>query len=95
MERNNFVRTGGVVFKAALLIGTFLVAAGTPEKLAHTYSEVVTVSCYKGNPDDGDYIGDLTVPAPEKASQGCNSLYADCEGECRDAQNALQNSSAM
>ena len=82
MDMQRLVKYGGGPFKAAILIGAFLLAAGTPEKLAYTYSEVVTVSCYKGNPNEGDYIGDLTVPSPEDASRGCNSLYAECQGKC-------------
>jgi hypothetical protein len=82
METYRLMKNGHAVFKAALLMGAFLLAAGAPEKPAHTYSEVVTVSCYKGNPNNGTYIGDLTVPAAEDAARGCNSLYADCQGNC-------------
>jgi len=82
MDMNSFAKNSGATFKAAVLTVTFLVAAAVPEKPAHTYSEVITVTCYKGNPKEGNYIGDLTVPSPETAAQGCNSLYADCQGEC-------------
>jgi hypothetical protein len=82
MDIHRLIKNGGAPFKAAVLIGVFLAAAAAQEKPAHTYSEVTTVSCYKGNPNEGNYIGDLTVPSPEDASRGCNSLYADCQGKC-------------
>lgn len=84
MDMNISARKRGAAVKAAVLVVTFLAAAAIPMKTAYTYSygEVVTISCYKGNPADGNYVGDLTVPNPENAGQSCNSLYDDCEGEC-------------
>ncbi len=44
--------------------------------------ERVNVSCFKGNLDAGNYIGNLTVTSPQNAGRRCNSVYYDCEGEC-------------
>jgi hypothetical protein len=82
MDMYRLAKNNSAPFKATVLTVTFLMAAFAPERPAHTYSEVITVSCYKGNPDDGNYIGNLTVPDPENAVQGCNSLYSDCQGKC-------------
>jgi hypothetical protein len=72
----------GAAVGVTVFIGTLIITAITPVKTAQTYSEVVSVSCYKGDPDGGSYIGDLTVPVPENAGQGCNSMYSDCNGKC-------------
>lgn len=61
---------------------TLIIAAIIPVNAAQAYSEVVSVSCYEGDPETGNIIGDLTVPVPENAGQGCNSMYSDCMGKC-------------
>ncbi len=83
MDMNRLEKKTRVSVKAAVLIVTFLVAAAAQVKPAYAYGEVVSVSCYKGNPEDGNYIGDLTAQTPEIAGRSCNSLYADCQGECQ------------
>lgn len=74
------------VFQAAFLVGTFVVTVISCANAANTsitFSEALTVSCFQGNPEDGSYVGDITVPNPESASQVCNSLYGECRGKCR------------
>ena len=72
----------GGTSRAMVFLATLIIAAIIPAHAAQTYSEVVSVSCYKGDHESGSYIGDLTVPVPENAGQGCNSMYSDCMGEC-------------
>jgi hypothetical protein len=72
----------GAAVRAAVFLVPVIIAAVIPIKDAQTYSEVVSVSCYKENPGVGNYVGDLTVPGPENACQGCNSMYSDCRGKC-------------
>ncbi len=41
------------------------------------------VKCYKGNTDEGNYVGDLSsVTNIQNAGQDCNSTYPACEGQC-------------
>lgn len=49
---------------------------------AQADDENITVSCFKGNLDEGNYIGNVKVTKPENAGQDCNTTYYDCQGEC-------------
>lgn len=76
-----------MAFVAAGFMITFAVTVILGVKAADTlvsvsYSESVRVSCFKGNPDDGTYVGDVTVPDPDNAGKICNSLYGECRGQC-------------
>lgn len=79
-----FAKIGGA---AGVIIITLLVAGAIPVKTSRAANscdcdEATLVSCYKGNTEEGNYIGDLTAPIPEIASQSCNSQYAACQREC-------------
>jgi len=82
MNRDVLAKISG----AAGLIVTLLIVAAIPVKTTSAasvgYGEVISVSCYKGNPGEWSFIGNITAPTPEIASQSCNSLYAECQGEC-------------
>ncbi|HET6419843.1 MAG TPA: hypothetical protein VFG19_06795 [Geobacteraceae bacterium] len=87
METTGLIKKYRMAFVAAGFMITFAVTAIQGVKTADTlvsvsYSESVRVSCFKGNPDDGTYVGDITVPDPENAGRICNSLYGDCRGNC-------------
>ncbi len=82
MDMDRSARKNGAIVRAAVLIVTFVVAAIAPANPAYPQDENITVSCYKGNLEEGNYIGDLTVTDPENAGQNCNSLYYDCNGRC-------------
>jgi len=45
-------------------------------------SETVSVTCYLGNPNDGQTLGSITVPSPAEAGPSCNSLNYSCRGRC-------------
>lgn len=49
---------------------------------AAAQEEEITVSCYKGNLDEGNNVGTVTVTKPEDAGPSCNSTYYDCQGQC-------------
>lgn len=66
----------------AVMVIAVAFSAMVPVKPAQAYDEATTVSCYVGNPEDGNYVGDLTLPDPENSGRECNSLYAECQGEC-------------
>ena len=63
----------GVVVLAVLVM---------PVSSAFTDGESISVSCYKGDKGQGDYLGNMTVFAPESAGQSCNSFYYACYGKC-------------
>jgi len=42
----------------------------------------ISVTCYLGNPNDRNTLGDITVRGPESAGPTCNSLYFTCKGRC-------------
>jgi hypothetical protein len=42
----------------------------------------LSVTCYLGNPNDRNSMGDITVRGPESAGPTCNSLYWSCKGRC-------------
>jgi hypothetical protein len=45
-------------------------------------SETVSVTCYLGNPNDGQTLGSITVASPAEAGPSCNSLNYSCRGRC-------------
>jgi hypothetical protein len=72
----------GAALKTALLMATFIAAVSIPVNPVHAEDESIEVSCYKGNLDEGSYIGNLTVNDPRNAGHDCNLEYYDCKGEC-------------
>jgi hypothetical protein len=68
--------------RATVFLFTLIIAAIIPVNAAQTYSEAVSVSCYIEDTEMGNSIGNLTVPFPENAGQGCNSMYSGCKGKC-------------
>jgi hypothetical protein len=82
MDMIRLARRYGPVIMAALLVVVFLVAANFLVKPAYTQQENIDVSCYQGNTEEGNYIGNLTVTTPQNAGQDCNSTYYGCQGQC-------------
>ncbi len=66
---------------AALLGAAILVVAAALPRPAHT-EENINVSCYKGDKEDGAYLGTVMVFSPEAAASQCNALYYACKGKC-------------
>ena len=79
-----------IVIWAAVIILIVLTAATALVEQAYAQGEgpenveekIIAVSCFRGNLDAGNYIGNLTVTSPQAAGRRCNSLYYDCQGEC-------------
>jgi hypothetical protein len=42
----------------------------------------ISSTCYLGNPNDRQTMGDLTVTSAEAAGPACNSMYYACKGRC-------------
>ena len=42
----------------------------------------ITANCYFGDPDDGEYVGNVHSPTPEDIAGVCNAVYAACKGKC-------------
>jgi hypothetical protein len=47
-----------------------------------TADSTISLTCYLGNPNDGQTLGDLTVTSPETAGPACNSMFFVCKGRC-------------
>ncbi len=65
-----------------VLAVAFLLVAAVPVKQAHSQDESISVSCYKGNSQEGNYIGEITVDELQNAAQDCNTEYEQCHGAC-------------
>ncbi len=66
----------------AVLAVVSLLAAAIPAKTAFSQNESISVSCYKGNTEEGNYIGDITVNSVFNSAQDCNQEYEQCRGQC-------------
>ena len=42
----------------------------------------ISVTCYLGNPNDRNSLGDIMVNSPTVAGSTCNSLFFSCKGAC-------------
>ncbi len=51
-------------------------------KQAYAQDETITVSCFKGNTDQGNYLGEISVSNSLNAASDCNNEYGECEGQC-------------
>ncbi len=67
--------------RLAILAALFMAAIVPPEP-AYSQDESITASCYEGNTDEGNYVGDISVNNPRNAGIDCNLTYEDCNGEC-------------
>jgi len=44
--------------------------------------QTISLTCYLGNPNDKQTLGDLTVTSIEAAGPACNSMFYACKGRC-------------
>ena len=42
----------------------------------------ISVTCYLGNPNNGNSLGDIMARGPESAGPTCNALNFSCKGRC-------------
>ena len=42
----------------------------------------ISATCYLGNPNDRNSLGDIMVMSPEAAGPTCNSMFYSCRGSC-------------
>ena len=75
IERYLWAMLAPILFLAAL---TVLVEA----RPVLADDETISVSCFKGNSDEGNYVGNVTVTYPTNAGQECNTTYYACDGQC-------------
>lgn len=72
----------GVAFFSPLIILILFTAVAATVKPAYPADESIDVTCYKGNTEEGNQVGNVTVTNPTDAGQACNSTYYDCDGKC-------------
>ena len=82
MEMDGLALKKRVAVKAAVLAAGILLAAIAATGPAYSQDESITVSCYKGNTEEGNYIGNISVNNPQNAGNDCNQEYDDCQGQC-------------
>jgi hypothetical protein len=63
-----------------LVVVCFATASGgvTPLRAAQD----VSVSCYVGNPEDNENVGNVDVFDVRTAATSCNAMYNSCGGNC-------------
>ena len=42
----------------------------------------ISATCYLGNPNDRNSLGNIMVMSPEAAGPTCNSMFFNCRGSC-------------
>jgi hypothetical protein len=45
-------------------------------------ADSVPVSCYVGDPDDDEYMGDIEAFNTSGAPALCNNFFSECQGNC-------------
>jgi hypothetical protein len=50
--------------------------------MAPVSDQAFSVTCYLGNPNDGQTLNSITVYSPSEAGTSCNSLNYACRGRC-------------
>lgn len=79
MDKRNWHRR---ICRAFVIIG-FLCAAGLTVLSAGAYAEdSIPVECYLKVDGDYELAGNVDVFDESKAALTCNSVYADCKGQC-------------
>ena len=81
MVMPKFIIKKNIPGRLAFLVGLLVAAAIAPTP-AYSQDESITASCYKGNADEGNYIGNVSVNDPRNAGSDCNLTYEDCDDEC-------------
>lgn len=54
----------------------------SPESVASFPDQTLSATCYLGNPNDSQTLGEITVNSPRDAGPTCNSMFYDCKGRC-------------
>lgn len=66
---------------AVLAMALFMTTA-IPVQQAYAEDESIMVSCFKGNSEEGNYIGDISVNHIRDAASDCNQEFEGCQGDC-------------
>jgi hypothetical protein len=66
----------------SVLAMVFFLTAAIPVQQAFSSDESIVASCFKGNSEEGNYIGDITVDKVIDAASDCNEGYEGCQGQC-------------
>jgi len=82
MEMERLARKSDAAVGMTVLIVTFLVFGIVPVKPASAQDNDFTVSCYRGNLEEGNNVGDISVKDPQTAGETCNRTYYECNGKC-------------
>jgi len=72
----------GVSTIMSVLVMAFLLIGTIQTSPAYADDESITVSCFKGNSEEGNYIGEISVNQVRDAASDCNQAYQGCQGAC-------------
>lgn len=77
MESIGSSKKSSPAIRAMVVLGILIAVTAIPVSPA-----ISQVSCYKGDVQEGNYIGEIDSTASENAGADCNSFYDDCQGQC-------------
>jgi hypothetical protein len=66
----------------AVLAMVVFFALAIPAQQASAENESITVSCFKGSSEEGNYIGEISVNRLRDAASDCNQEFPACQGGC-------------
>ncbi|MDD2337476.1 MAG: hypothetical protein PHD01_12960 [Geobacteraceae bacterium] len=82
MEKKGLLMGKCFLTTIAVLIMAFILTSAIPVQQAYAEDESITVSCFKGNSEEGNYIGEISVNHLRDAASDCNQEFDGCHGDC-------------
>lgn len=67
---------------AVVLAMACVLSLAIPVQQACADDESIMVSCFKGNSEEGNYVGEITVNYLRDAAPDCNQEFEGCQGAC-------------
>lgn len=64
------------------IIVSMVIGVTVTVRSAYAEDEAMEVTCYKGDLQEGNNVGNVTVTNAADAGPTCNSTYYDCDGKC-------------
>jgi hypothetical protein len=81
MTTRDCIKTGGGKSVPAKIILGLAVAALYACFATALHADTV-LRCYKGDKNNGQFVGEINMANLQNAGQECNTTYGDCDGLC-------------
>lgn len=75
------IRRCGTVLVLMLFVPFIIAPTGPPDRDAPE-NQAIMVSCYKGNTEQGNFVGNITVSVRENGGRDCDSSFPICDEKC-------------